>query len=355
MHAKVMVVDDVLLRIGSSNLNNRSMGYDTECDVAIEADGRDEVRTAIARVRDDLLAEHLGVDAATVGKCLGETGSLAATLDRLAGGDRTLEVVNHEVEPWLEELVPDGTVVDPERPVDFEELTIQLQPQPADGYNRYDLLRVLGVLAALLLLAAAWRWTALGDWLAPERISQWYSDVRATPSTLLVTVVGFVAASLLMVPVTLLCALTALAFGTWLGSVCSIVGSLISASISYGLGRVLWRDSVRRLGGRRLDRLSRAFAKRGILAVALVRLVPVAPFTIVNLVAGASHVVFRDYFLGSLFAMSPGIVVISLLTTSAGATLRDPTPARVALVSALALAFVATLIWMRRKLRRKAS
>ena len=37
VHAKVLVIDDRLLRIGSSNLNNRSMGLDTECDLAIDA------------------------------------------------------------------------------------------------------------------------------------------------------------------------------------------------------------------------------------------------------------------------------------------------------------------------------
>src|SRR5690606_19852136 len=60
VHAKVTVVDDRLLRVGSSNLNNRSMGFDTECDLIVEAvagrPGAAAVREAIRRVRDDLLA-----------------------------------------------------------------------------------------------------------------------------------------------------------------------------------------------------------------------------------------------------------------------------------------------------------
>jgi phospholipase D1/2 len=158
-----------------------------------------------------------------------------------------------------------------------------------------------------------------------------------------------------MVPVTLLVVVTALAFGPWVGSACSIVASLGSASISYGIGHALWRDAVRRLGGRRLNRLNHALARRSILAVVLVRLVPVAPFTIVNLVAGSSHVSFRDYFLGSAVAMSPGIVVISVLAQSAGATVRNPSAGGVAIVVVLAVAFVATVTWVRRKLRQKQS
>ena len=42
IHSKVMVVDDFLLRIGSANLNNRSMGTDTECDLAFAATGDEE-------------------------------------------------------------------------------------------------------------------------------------------------------------------------------------------------------------------------------------------------------------------------------------------------------------------------
>ena len=60
VHSKVMVIDDQLLRIGSSNLNNRSLGFDSECDVAIEAGGRSDIEHEIVLARDDLVAEHLG-------------------------------------------------------------------------------------------------------------------------------------------------------------------------------------------------------------------------------------------------------------------------------------------------------
>ena len=71
IHSKVMVIDDRFLRIGSANLNNRSMGADTECDLAIEA-GTDRERAAIVAVRDRLLGEHCGVDG---GGCRGRPGA----------------------------------------------------------------------------------------------------------------------------------------------------------------------------------------------------------------------------------------------------------------------------------------
>src|SRR5690606_36280933 len=60
VHSKLMIVDDEFVRIGSANLNNRSMGIDTECDLAVESEGDPRARRAIARLRERLLAEHLG-------------------------------------------------------------------------------------------------------------------------------------------------------------------------------------------------------------------------------------------------------------------------------------------------------
>ena len=63
--------------------------------------------------------------------------------------------------------------------------------------------------------------------------------------------------------------------------------------------------------GPRLNRVRRGIVKRGVLAVAAVRLVPVAPFTLVNLVAGASRIRFSDYLLGTIIGMAPGLILMS--------------------------------------------
>jgi phospholipase D1/2 len=93
VHAKIMVVDDDVLRVGSANLNNRSMGLDSECDAMIDArlPGNQGAAPVIARLRADLVAEHLGVEPAQVAAACDETGSLIAAIERLRGGaGRTL-------------------------------------------------------------------------------------------------------------------------------------------------------------------------------------------------------------------------------------------------------------------------
>ncbi|NNM72316.1 phospholipase D-like domain-containing protein [Enterovirga aerilata] len=89
VHAKVAIVDNRLLRVGSSNLNNRSVALDTECDLAIEA--RSElVRERIADFRNALLAEHLGVSPEAVRDAVRQEDSLVRAIDRLNGGPRRL-------------------------------------------------------------------------------------------------------------------------------------------------------------------------------------------------------------------------------------------------------------------------
>nr|WP_204332504.1 phospholipase D-like domain-containing protein [Geodermatophilus sabuli] len=88
VHAKVLVVDDRLLRIGSANLNNRSMGLDTECDLSIEARAddprRDELAAAVTGLRDRLLGEHLDVPPEEVAAALAACdGSLVEAVEQL--------------------------------------------------------------------------------------------------------------------------------------------------------------------------------------------------------------------------------------------------------------------------------
>lgn len=113
IHAKVMIVDDDLLRVGSGNLSNRSMGLDTECDLAIEANGK-SMRRTIAHARSRLLGEHLGVTPERFTETLAAEGSLIAAIEALNHGPRALRPFKPGDGPTALAL---GTwIVDPPRP-----------------------------------------------------------------------------------------------------------------------------------------------------------------------------------------------------------------------------------------------
>lgn len=127
VHSKVMIVDDDLLRIGSANCTHRSMGVDTECDVAVDARRDDAVRAGIRRVRDRLVAEHLNLPADEVTRAVERSGGLLAVLDRHRTAEHTLARVQLPIEPL--DPPPDALrlAVDPDEPVDVDRGTRSLR------------------------------------------------------------------------------------------------------------------------------------------------------------------------------------------------------------------------------------
>jgi phospholipase D1/2 len=116
VHAKIMIVDDVALRVGSANFNNRSMGLDSECDLMVDGSGSAEAQRAIAAIRADLLAEHFGRRADEVAALIAETGSLIASVERLCRPGRTLIPFEPPHFNALERALAKSERLDPEGP-----------------------------------------------------------------------------------------------------------------------------------------------------------------------------------------------------------------------------------------------
>lgn len=122
VHAKVLVSDDRLLRVGSSNLNNRSLGFDTECDLSVEAvpdaPDADHLRQFIVGLRNDLLAEHLGVPKKVLEREFDRAGgSLVAVIEALRSEGRSLvPFVAPELNALEDAVLGENELLDPERP-----------------------------------------------------------------------------------------------------------------------------------------------------------------------------------------------------------------------------------------------
>jgi phosphatidylserine/phosphatidylglycerophosphate/cardiolipin synthase-like enzyme len=133
VHAKIMIVDDHYLRVGSANMNNRSMGLDSECDLLIDGRDREEVRRTISEIRYDLLAEHLGLESPEVEQCYVETGSLIGCIEKLRGSGRTLEPLAPEEPTKIEKGIAKRELADPEAADPFEP---QARPGLLKGIKR---------------------------------------------------------------------------------------------------------------------------------------------------------------------------------------------------------------------------
>lgn len=322
VHAKVTIVDDRLLRIGSANFCNRSMATDTECDLVVEGTD-DRTRAAIRAVRDRFLAEHIGVKPAKVA-AITQDGTLFQALDQLRSRHRRLlpiqdgELAEGEGVPQIE------AVADPRRPIGPETMLADFDADeaPAGSGGMALWLRIGLVVAPMVILGVAWRYTPLSDFMNPNTFT---NSLQAGGAWGPVLALGlFMLLGLLAFPVNVLIVATAAAFGIWPGLLYAAVGAMVSAVLTYWVGRKMGPGVLRKIIGPRINKVSRSIAKNGILAVTLVRLMPIAPFTLVNLVAGAIRIPFVDYTVGTALGLAPGLLLMTALGDRLLRIMTDP-------------------------------
>lgn len=131
----------------------------------------------------------------------------------------------------------------------------------------------------------------------------------------LVFVLGYALITLAPVPKNVLSAAAGLTFGLVSGVLLVWVAALVGAVVAFGLSRLLGREAVERLTSTRVQQVDQLIAGRGLLAVVLVRLVPVVPFTAVNYTAGLTGIRLWDYTVGTGVGIVPGTVAYVALGT----------------------------------------
>jgi uncharacterized membrane protein YdjX (TVP38/TMEM64 family) len=188
---------------------------------------------------------------------------------------------------------------------------------------RLRLAALVLVLAVLIALAAAWSWSPMKNWLDVDTIVS--ATVHLGQRFGLIGAIAAMAVALaLAVPHIFLNIVAVVAFGPWMGALCAFPASLLGAAISYGIGAGLGHDVLKRMAGPRINAVSQRLGEKGLLAVVFIRFVPVAPYAIVNMVAGASHIRLWHLLLGSAIGMVPGMVVLMLFVDDIIAALKQP-------------------------------
>lgn len=182
----------------------------------------------------------------------------------------------------------------------------------------------------------------------PQDVRDWVADAGAwAPS---VFIVGYVVATVLLLPKNVLSAAAGFAFGLVSGVAFVWVAAVLGASLSFWLGRRLGRDGVARVAGQHLARLDGLVLRHGAVAILVARLIPVVPFTAVNYGSGLTAVPFRAYLVATAVGIVPGTVAY----VSVGAYGSDPTGWRFLTASAVLVTLsVAGYVVMRRRRRPK--
>ena len=350
LHSKVMIVDDEWLRVGSSNLSNRSMGMDTECDALIEARGEKRLREAIRQFRVRLLAEHCDAEAASMARAV-EKG-MAGAIEAHGSPQRQLKRL--ETPEHAGTVMTVASIGDPEAPITFERVVQSIAPDAAP--RRFPARRLAVTLGALIAaaigLALLWKYTPLSEFVTRDSALRWAQAFQDHWWAPILVVLAYTPASFVMFPRWLITMTAVIAFGPWEGFVYGSAGMVLAALVTYFPGRLVATETVRRFAGPRMERVANVVKRRGLLAVSIVRLVPIAPFPVVNIVLGALRIRLRHFVFGTMIGMLPGMLAATVLSDQLAAALEDPTSVNWWIIAAAVLLLLTLAYFGQRWLRR---
>jgi uncharacterized membrane protein YdjX (TVP38/TMEM64 family) len=279
-------------------------------------------------------------------------------LARLRGSRLPRPPTLRNVAPLERVPTPEGSDLliqlgDPERIVTAERLVEQIAGvKPGRKFLNW----AVGILAALaivlVVVAVAKYWPNGSGSSFTEHVTAGIEALRGNPWRVPLVLLIFVVGGILSMPVLVMIGATVVALGPVLGFVCAAVGTLLAATVTFGVGRLIGRKAMRRWLGRRAQVLERELEGRGIVAVALLRKIPIAPFTIVNMLIGASSVPYREFIVGTTLGMLPGIAAFALVGDRIVGLFRDPSPLNIALVVGAIALWAGVVIGLQRLMNR---
>lgn len=204
------------------------------------------------------------------------------------------------------------------------------------------------VTVALVALAALWRYTPLVAWTDVARVTAWAQRAGAHAWTPLAVIAAYTPAAVTLFPRPVITLFAVIALGAWAGFLCALAGILLAAILTYAFGRRAREDTVLRLAGPRVEAVRKVLDRRGVLAVTAVRLVPLAPFVVVNVVAGALRIHFLHFVVGSALGILPGTAAATVVGDQLLTALRAPRAVDAWLIAGVLLVVAGATLAVRR-------
>ncbi|KYG61842.1 hypothetical protein AZI85_06385 [Bdellovibrio bacteriovorus] len=330
IHSKVLVIDDQFMVVGSSNLTNRSMTFDSECDLIIQAHDTEE-RRRILHFRNDLIAEHAGRKIEDIETILKEPYSFKKLMLPCQPGTYCLFEMDDEQFTTQNFKKIANSVADPQVS-EGKALFIFRNP------SKYIV--PLALFLIVIVSGLVWFINEHMSWFSPESVERFLRTARKSPWALFLVWGIYIVGGFILFPVTLMSLITAAVFGSILGPLYGMSGALISATIMFYLGRWMGHRGLKGFLGNRLRKMDHQFREAGVIGVTVLRMIPVAPFSIVNIAAGISSLRFSDFLIGSFFGFLPAFIVKGLVGDSITQIFLHPTPHTVAMLA------LGILLWM---------
>lgn len=235
-----------------------------------------------------------------------------------------------------------------------------LNPDPDSSPSHSSRVRARWLLAAIAVIVASggallWRFTPLAEWADAHQIATRIGVLRNAWWAPFAVLGLYVIGGLIMFPVTLMIAATALLFEPGFALAMAFTGVMANCAATYAVGAKLARETMRAAFGNRVQRVNAALAGRGVIAVAVVRNIPVAPFTLVNIAMGAVGVRLRDYLIGTALGLAPGIVVFTLFGHQLRRILDRPNATNITMLILAVAGWIGLSLLLQYALRRRRS
>jgi phospholipase D1/2 len=322
VHAKVMICDGVLARVGSANLNNRSMGLDAECDIAIDGSKDGVTQKVLRNFLASLLVDHTGADLSLAHNLVANPNmSLLQTVERLNGEHphKRLQKIKIPSELATVVTVQDVDLMDMEQPIPIEKKIDDwgyLHERIRRRFGVFDIRTSFWVTVAFaLLIALFFAYPSVSRIVKDNGLLQ-MSDNPYAPINLVGIALLFGLATLFFIPINLVILAVVSLYPTLAALGYILFGTAIGAASGYACGFLLRTKLVRSFIGKRSKKVLDRVGEGRLWALILIRILPVAPNSLINYVAGMSRIKFGKFLLGTLIGIMPGTLVLTFLQKS---------------------------------------
>lgn len=226
-----------------------------------------------------------------------------------------------------------------------------------DFLSNMEARRWRAVLATALLLGAMIALFAVGKSQlgleAEGRLEDWLAGFRQGPWGLVAAIIVFTVSAFFGAPQFILIAACVVAFGPWFGFLYSWIATVVSAGVTYWLGRGPTARLLARHGGKTVGRLTRFVGKNAFYASFMIRNVPSAPFIVVNMAFGAARASFPGFLAGCALGVLPKTALVAFFGGSFMTAVSGDGIWTSAILAGVALAWLALMLVVRELVKRR--
>lgn len=206
---------------------------------------------------------------------------------------------------------------------------------------------LIGLIIALT--AALWRFSPLQEYLEPEYLVKFVRIIRNSPYALPAIILAYITASVLVLPNTAINVAVVIGIGGWHGFTSALFGSIVAALLLYGLGRKYGTKRFKKIKSNHIKKMQDYLKEGGIISVVIVRQLPIAPFPVINVMAGAMKVRFIPFLLGTFIGLLPGITLVSVFGRQLRKIIENPQPTDYILLALLIFLVVGAMLYLKKK------